>query len=150
MSIVKGSSLMAFVAGKSIAHATSHKFSTSAKLGSTADKDSGLWANNEVTGLSWEITSDNLYVVAEYDNLFDKLIVGDAIDVVFGLPSDYSTDGLKVEDAGTEGGWTAPTTNMYRGKAIISSLQATANAGDNATYSVTLTGTGALTHVHTA
>jgi hypothetical protein len=147
MSIIKGSNLMAFVGGKSIAHATSHKFTTTAKTSSTSDKDGGLWATNEVSGLSWEITADHLYVVEEYDGLFSKLIVGDSIDIIFGLPSDYDVNGLMTEDTGNAGGWTAPTTSMYQGKAVITSLAVTANAGDNATYSVTFAGTGAIKHV---
>lgn len=145
--VVKGNQLMLFKGGFSIAHATSHKFTMTAKSSSVSDKDGGLFATNQVTGLSWEITADHLYTVKEYDSLFDSLIVGDAVDVVFGLPSDYNVSGLVAEDDGPTKGWTAPTTGMYSGKVLITSLATTANAGDNATYSVTFTGTGAINRV---
>ena len=35
---------------------------------------------------------------------------------------------------------------MYMGKVYITSLTANANTGENATYSVTLTGTGSIKH----
>ena len=99
---------MLFKGGKSIAHATSHKLTVTGKVTSTSDKDGGLWNNGEITGLSWEITSDNLYTVAEYDSLFKSLVAGTQVDIIFGIPSDYDINGLAAEDAGDEGGWTAP------------------------------------------
>ena len=147
MGVVKGSSLMLFKGGKSLAHATSHKFTVTGKTTSTSDKDCGLWQNAEMTGLSWEITSDNLYTVGEYDSLFKSLVAGSQVDVIFGVPSDYKVEGLTDEDTGDTGGWTAPTTSMYQGKALISSLAATANSGDNATFTATFTGVGAIKQV---
>jgi len=36
------------------------------------------------------------------------------------------------------------TTSYYSGKAFVTSLTANANTGENATFSITLTGSGAL------
>lgn len=149
MGIIKGSSLMLFKGGKSIAHATSHKLTVTGKVTSTSDKDGGLWNNGEITGLSWETTSDNLYTVAEYDSLFKSLVAGTLVDIIFGIPSNYDINGIAAEDTGDDGGWTAPTTSMYQGKALIGTLTATSNAGDNATFNATFTGVGALKPVTT-
>lgn len=134
--IIKGDDLMLFDAqGKSIAFATSHSLSISADSADVSSKDSGKWKANEVNKLGWEITSENLFTSDSYDTLFSSMVSRTAIDVFFGLKKE-TTDG-------TESGWSKGS-GTYTGKAYITSLTANANSGDNATYSVTLTGTGEI------
>ena len=134
--IIKGDDLMLFDAqGKSLAFATSHSLSINADSADVSSKDSGKWKANEVNKLGWEITSENLYTADSYDTLFTNMVSRTAIDVHFGLKKE-TTDT-------TSSNWTKGT-GVYTGKAFITSLQANANSGDNATYSVTLTGTGEI------
>lgn len=140
--IVKGNDLMLFDAqGDSYAFATNHTFSVSAETSDTSSKDHGMWSGAEITKYSWEITSENLYTVSDYDKMFSAMIAGTAINVMFGLKAE--TDPTKTVVDGDYENWTAGA-GYYSGKAIITSLTANANNGENATYSVTLTGVGKI------
>lgn len=160
---IKGDDLMLFngETGKSYAFATAHTLTITADTADTSSKDHGVWTGNEVAKISWEITSENLYTSEGFDNLFDSLINRKAIKVVFGLKQKGKADSTVAD--GDYSNWTpdygaevpennnpaAPsdnttTKNMYMGSAYITSLTANANTGENATYSVTLTGTGSI------
>lgn len=132
-------------AGKSYAYATNHSISLSSEQGDTSSKDHGLWSAAEITKYSWEITSENLYTTEDYSKMFDAMILGEPITVKFGLKSE--TDNTKTVADGDYENWSLNTTDYYEGKVLITSLQANANNGENATYSVTLTGSGKLKHV---
>ena len=160
---IKGDDLMLFndETGKSYAFATAHTLTITADTADTSSKDHGVWTGNEVAKISWEITSENLYTSEGFDSLFDKMINREAIPVAFGLKQKGKADSTVVDEDYSN--WTpdygatvpekgnpeAPSTDtttkdMYRGKAYITSLTANANTGENATYSVTLTGTGSI------
>ena len=158
---IKGDDLMLFngETGKSYAFATAHTLTITADTADTSSKDHGVWTGNEVAKISWEITSENLYTSDGFDSLFKSMINRTAIPVAFGLKQkgeadktvvdeDYAnwTPEYKPDATGTP---TAPeadttTSKMYMGMAYITSLTANANTGENATYSVTLTGTGSI------
>lgn len=140
--IIKGDELMLFKGNKSLAYATSHTLSISGNAMSTASKDHGYWDASQIGNISWEVTSENLYTEDDYDALFDAMISKQPIDVVFAKASNYDANGLTTT-GGTVEAWTAGA--GYKGKAVITSLEANAPTGENATYSVTLTGSGALT-----
>lgn len=144
--IIKGNALMLFDStGASYAYATSHTLSISAETSDltvqTKDHANGIWSDAEVSKYSWEITSENLYTTNDYDKLFDSMTSGQPIDVKFGLgKSTQDTTDSKIVH------WTVDGAH-YEGKALITSLQANANTGENATYSLTLTGVGSITKV---
>lgn len=141
--IIKGHNLMLFDAqGKSIAYATNHTLSISADAQDVSSKDHGIWGASEVNKITWEITSENLYTVEAYDDMFDIMIARTPVDVFFGLKAEADDDKSVVDGDYTN--WTKPTTGAYTGKAVITSLQANAPDGENATFSVTLTGTGKI------
>ena len=120
--IIKGRDLMLFDNdGHSYAYATNHTLTITAETVDVSSKDHGVWGASEVSKYSWEITSENLFTSEDYDKLFDSMLASKAITVRFGLKKTY-----------------------YEGKVIITSLVANANNGENATYSVTLTGTGSI------
>ena len=158
---IKGDDLMLFngETGKSYAFATAHTLTITADTADTSSKDHGVWTGNEVAKISWEITSENLYTSEGFDDLFDSLINRKAIEVVFGLKQkgkadstvadgDYSNwtpdYGATVPESGKPEAPDSTTKDMYMGSAYITSLTANANTGENATYSVTLTGTGSI------
>lgn len=146
--ITNGGDLMLFIGGKSIAFATSHKLSVNVETVETTSKDSGgKWVNKAARKISWNMSTENLYSVdgegLNFSDLFDKLVAREAIEAVFCLEKDYATKAEEVPD----GGWLPSLAGTYSGKVIITSLEANAPNGDNATYTASFEGVGALTKV---
>lgn len=140
--IIKGDDLMLFDAtGKSLAFATAHTLTISADAVETSSKDGGIWASNEVNKVSWELTTENLYTVEAYDDLFSKIIAREPIVVYFGTKKESDPEKTVVD--GDYDSWSG--SKGYTGKALLTSLVANANTGENATYSATFTGTGKIT-----
>lgn len=140
--IVKGDELMLFKDNKSLAYATSHTLSITGNTVDISSKDHGYWGASEIGNITWEITSENLYVDSEFDGLFSAMVAKSPITVTFGHANNYNANGL-----GSSDNWIPDASvgaKYYQGPAIITSLQANANTGENATYSITLTGNGAL------
>ena len=150
--IVKGKKLMVWVksgegAYTSIGFATNHTLSTSASTISVSHKDledagSGKWDDQDIDTLSWTITSENFYAnTAEgktFADLFGYYAAGTVLDLKFGVAADSST-GVPT------GGWAVPSTGtVLQGKAIISSIDVNAPVDENASFSITFTGKGAL------
>ena len=106
-------------------------------------KDHGQWGASEINKINWEISSENLYTEDAYDTLFDSMIARNAVDVFFGKKSETGTGTVADGDYDY---WTKGTT-YYKGKVFITSLTANAATGENATFSVTLTGTGKIERV---
>lgn len=142
--ILKGDELQLFYDGKTLAFATNHVLTLSTSTVDISSKDHGSWGASEAGNITWELTADNLYTVADYDTLFDLMVAREPIDVAFAQVSNYDPDGL-TSVGGTVQAWTPDQTNYRSGKAVITNLQLNAATGENATYSVTLTGAGPLT-----
>ena len=143
--IVKGDELMLFdSAGKAFAYATSHTLTLTGNTVDASSKDHGFWVASEVGSLTWEITTENLYTDDDYNKLFDLMVSAAPITVAFAKASNYDVNGL-VATGGSVESWTPDTTQYRSGKAVITSLTVNANTGENATYSATFTGAGALT-----
>lgn len=144
---VNGSNLMVFYGGESLALATNHTINFTVNVNETVTKDSGIWSNAIATSIAWEGTSDNLAVAADYNKLYDAMVARQPVDFVFGMPASWTENGL----ADGVDYWEEPTTTTgedviyYKGKAIITSLNLSAPAGDNATYSITFKGAGKIT-----
>jgi len=143
--IIKGRDLMLFNSdGHSYAYATNHTLTITAETADISSKDHGIWGASEISRYTWEITSENLYTSAEYDSMFDAMLTGEAIKVRFGLKTEQLDKSKNVADGDLAlPYWTSQNT-FYEGFVIITSLVANANNGENATYSVTLTGTGSI------
>ena len=151
MGIIKGKKLMLFVKKSnsyvSVGYATNHTLSTSASTIDVSHKDlvdagGGKWDDQDIDTLSWTISTENFYANdaegVSFTELFGYYAAGTELDVKFGVAADSST-GVPT------GGWTAPATGALSGKAIITSIDVNAPVGDNASYSITLTGKGPLT-----
>lgn len=146
---INGSNLMIFYGNESLALATNHTINFTVNVNEAVTKDSGIWSNAVATSIAWECTSDNLAVAVDYNRLYDKMVARQPVELVFGMPSDWTENGLT---DGTDY-WSDPSSPTgqandviyYKGKAIITSLNLSAPAGDNATYSITFKGVGAIT-----
>ena len=139
--IIKGDELMLFKNDQSLAFATAHTLTISGSTIDISSKDHGYWGASEIGNITWEITSENLYTDADYDALFSAMINKEKVTVKFGHASAYDVNGL-----GELSYWSPASTGLYTGEAFITSLTANANTGENATFSVTLSGAGALKH----
>lgn len=140
--IIKGGTLMLFLSNKSIPLATNHTLTINVSTADSSNKDvgGGAWATSEVAQFSWEASTDNLYSTKGASDLFAKLKAGTPIAAKFGVKSDNADDPLP-----GSGSWTAPT-EYFSGNVIITSLEMTAQNGENATFSCTMQGVGALTY----
>lgn len=141
--IVRGSELQLFYNGNAFAWATSHTLTLGTETSSVSTKDHGLYQSNIVTGLTWEISSENLYSDDDFETLIGLRDAAAPITVAFAKVSNFSTAGLE-RAGGDVSAWTPDTAHYRTGQAIISNITVNAAAGDNATYSITLTGTGPL------
>ena len=138
--IVKGDELMLFdAAGHSIAYATNHTLTISGDTQDISSKDHGVWGATSVNKISWEITSENLYTEGAFDTLFTSMVSRAPITVYFGM-KDPTATGTPAD--GDIAYWSQYAGHTYTGKAYITSLTANANNGENATFSITLTGVG--------
>ena len=156
MEIIKGSDLMLFVKNtngtvKSLAFSNSHSFNISSESRDISTKDHSFWGAKEITRITWQITTDNLYTVDTFNNLYDRMISRQPVEVYFCLKTPTERQGTPATvnlPGDTYDSWTPTTTtgeDGYYGKVYITSLDATAAAGDNATFSATFDGIGAIT-----
>lgn len=147
--IIDGGDLMLFVkngaSAKSIAFATSHRIAINAESSDITHKDiKGGWKASKVKSFSWEVSTENLFSndgegVTFYD-LFDLMTAKTEINAVFAV-NDSSASVVPT------GGWSVPSSGeILSGKVIITSLEANAPSGDNATFTCTFVGVGALEH----
>lgn len=146
--VINGGDLMLFLGGTSIAFSTSHKLSISAETVETSSKDNGgKWVAKAVRKLSWNMSTENLYSLdgagKTYDDLFTMMTGRTEIDAIFTVEKDYATKADEVP----AGGWLPMTTGQYKGKVVITSLELNAPNGDNATFTASFEGVGALTKV---
>jgi hypothetical protein len=100
---------------------------------------------NIMTSYSWTISSDNVMAWTgdttntdlpagnTYKDLLNLLIAGTEVDVVFALGSTFSTTS----------GW-SPAGTQVSGKGYVTDASVTADVNDNATFSISITGTGDL------
>ena len=147
--IIKGGHLMVFVNNSPIAFATSHSLSKTMNTQEVSTKDHGDFAAVLPQNITWEITTENLYSLSGYNELNTIFNTMQPVTVQFGESSYSQTSAQASIVATTSGGtggdnWTLGT-KYETGQAYITSLQVTAGAGDNATFSATFTGTGDLT-----
>lgn len=155
--IRKGNDLMIFIGGKSVAFATSHQLSTTLESETIQSKDSGYDGVNIPKSITWEITSENLFIDGEYSKLFEKQLKKEYVDIVFGIgkragsaPGNGTTPETALQpnnpqDASSAIYWTYETNApYYTGKALITSLSVSASAGETATYSATFQGSGSI------
>lgn len=140
--IIKGDDLMLFYNNKSLAYATAHTLTLTGEATDVSSKDHGMWAGNAVNKINWEITSENLYTENDFNTLFTAMTAGTKIQVVFGICGSHTEEDELIYDHTVDTGKV-----NYSGYVYITSLTANANTGENATYSITLTGTGKLTQV---
>ena len=121
-----------YVNGNAIAKSTSHEFSYNLGVREVTNKDSANTVENLPANKSWEASCDAFYTfdaTYAFDDLYTLVLNRTAVTLLM---------------ARSENANSADT--YYSGSAYVTSLSlSTPNEGENATYSVSFTGTGALT-----
>lgn len=139
---IKGKDLMVFQKTGStytaLAAATSHTLSISTAVMEASSKDSGKWGDSEAGRMEWEMGTENLFVQADFDTLFNAMVAGEKLDVAFEVAGNANSDTGKPAD-----GWTIGP-GGYEGQVLITALNANAPNGENATYTATFKGCGPL------
>lgn len=136
MSIIKGQNLRLFVDEKCVAAALNATIHATATTEDVSTKDStGDWAENEVTGYSWDASSEALVVDKNDDantlqSLWDAYVAKRTVDI-----SVCVTHGTKNRE---------PKTDVFYGRAIITDMNIQSQNKNNVTLSVQLSGTGKL------
>lgn len=150
--IIKGSKLMVFIKDNNtlvpIAFATSHSFQKQLNTQEITCKDFGDVAAILPQNYTWTMTTDNLYSVNGYKQVNDVFKQMKKVTVYFGS-SNYNNESTQGSIVDVEGA-TEWTTSGFgeQGDAYITDLQVTAQAGENATFTATFTGTGSLTEIN--
>lgn len=104
--IIKGTDLMVFQGGKSLAYATSCSLKLGSNTVSISSKDHGKWEASKPVKFNWEMSSENLYTEEDFGSLFTAWKSGVAVDVVFDIAKEISTatdldgDGVVAPEAG--------------------------------------------------
>jgi maltoporin len=148
--ILKGSKLMVFLGGAPIGMATSHSMSMTTDTSEISTKDHGDFPSVVAQKISWEVSCENLYTVVGKDIYMTAMKSMQPVTLVFAEAGNYSNETsqgatpMESEDQTVVSAeWTIGN-RIGEGKALITSFSINAPAGDNATMSVTFTGTGEL------
>lgn len=140
MATIKGQNLRVMVGGKCIAMATSCTFHVSAQLEDSSTKDStGDWQEQEVTGLSWDASTDSLVTLT--DNGTNGELPQDLLSLIINKTLVTVTFDTT---AGSNNRVGQNSAIKRTGTAYVTDVNITAQNRANSTCSITLTGTGAL------
>lgn len=149
--VINGTDLCLFITTgatqKCIALATTCKVGVSMSTRKIASKDSGIWEDSAVGRMSWTCDSDNLFTQDftgstpgasgySYDSLLDLMIARTPVTVTIGM---VTTSGMGYQQ-------TLGSARHLSGTALITKIDLTAPDNDNSTFTISLEGTGALTH----
>lgn len=138
MGVIKGQNLRLKIAGKFVGFATSCTVHVSASLEDSSTKDSsdGIFQEQELTGLAWDLSADALYSVdtdatgINAEGALDAILARQKVDVEF-----TGTVGTNNRQA---------TGHKYTGQAWINDISINAANRQNASYSLQAQGTGPL------
>lgn len=132
-----GSDMLLYVGGKAIGHCTTHTTTISSETKERAVKplaskgsSTGFWKNKGVVGLSVSISAEGLVFYQEtesgYKSCLTNIVAGQSVEV-------------KCMERGST------DTPYLSGKFVITSLERTDPANDDATYSINLENDGEVT-----
>ena len=153
--IIKGGQLMVFIGGSPIAFATAHTLNLTRNTQEISTKDHGDATAILPTTQSWEITSENLMSTDGFATVLDAYLNSTEVTVYFGMTNYKSySEGQEDGIVGVQGvqwakeAWPAQATSSnslnLEGKGYITSASVNANAGENATMSITIQGSGKI------
>lgn len=123
-----------------IAFATSCSVQIDGETIDTSNKMSGRWNSNLAGKNGYTITTDALYTQASglysFDSLMEKMIEGGKLEWTIGKATDYKNANYDLDK----------TKPYYTGEGFVTSLSLNAGNNEVANCSITITGSGAITH----
>ena len=140
MATIKGQNLRVMVGGKCIAMATSCTFHISAQVEDSSTKDDANdFANNEVTGLSWDAQTESLVTLT--DNGVNGELPTDLMSLILNKTKVTLTFD---QTAGTNNRTGQNSAIKRSGQAYLTDYSLSAQNRQNSTLSCQFTGTGPL------
>ena len=140
MATIKGQNLRVMVDGKCIAMATSCQFHIAAQTEDTSSKDdTGDWQSNEVTGLSWDASTDSLVTLT--DNGTNGELPTDLMSLIINKTEVTLTFD---QTAGTNNRVAQDSAIKRSGNAYLVDYALTAPSRANSTLTCKFTGNGPL------
>ena len=143
MGIIKGQNLRLKIGNNFVAFATSCTLHVSSNLEEASTKDTtGDFQSQELTGLSWDVSTDALYSVTSDSGAMNGeaalglILAKQKVTVTF-----MQTESGSEHNRGSITG----TTTKYIGQAWVSDISVNAANRQNASYTIQLTGDGPLT-----
>lgn len=139
--ITYGGDMMLFIEGSPIAFSSAAKLDISLKTRDIGSKDSGFWDEKAAGKMSWTASSDSLMSDTltgnsnTYSELYTAMLTRVPVTIVFATAAGTAPDFTVSAVAGK---------TKFTGSGFITSLSMNAPDGDNASYSVSFEGTGAL------
>lgn len=127
--------------GKSYAYGQNHTLNLTISTSDVSSKDHGVFNSTTVTNIGWEITSSNL-ACDEFHKLFFASVAHEPILVKFGIKKESDT--LLPAEGDIECYTLDDEQLYYSGRALITSLNLSAQNGEKSTYDITLTGISKL------
>ena len=140
MATIKGQNLRVLVDNKCIAQATSCTFHIAAQVEESSTKDdTGDFARNEITGLSWDASTDSLVTLT--DNGTNGEITTDLLSLII----NKTVLTLVFDQTSGTNNRIAQNASIKRsGQAYLSDFSLTAPNRSNSTVTCQFTGTGPL------
>ena len=140
MATIKGQNLRVMVGGKCIAMATSCTFHVAAQMEDSSTKDdTGNWQSQEVTGLSWDASTDSLVTLTDNgsngelpQDIFTAMIAMTPVTLTFDTTN--GTNNRVAQNGALK----------KSGQAYVSDISITAANRANSTMTVQFQGNGAL------
>ena len=140
MATIKGQNLRVMVGGKCIAMATSCTFHVAAQMEDSSTKDdTGNWQSQEVTGLSWDASTDSLVTLTDNgsngelpQDIFTAMIAMTPVTLTFDTTS------------GANNRVAQNSALKKSGQAYVADVSITAANRADGTLTVQFQGTGAL------
>ena len=131
---VNGSDLLLSVGGKAIGHCTTHTLTFNSETKdravkplSSKAKTAGLWKEKGVTSMSISVSAEGLRFYSETENGYDQLAA------LWGKGQSVEVIGFQRGNDGSP---------YLKGKFVISSIEETSPAQDDATYTINLENDG--------
>ena len=131
--VINGSDIVLKVDGTIIACSTSHTIELTNAVREIACKGSGDFTSAEYGRFSWTVSTDALFNLGLSDVTYSALMALMLAKTTIAIDSYYDQDGDTLN------------TLSLTGNAIITSISQVAGDNENASYSVSMQGTGALT-----
>lgn len=128
------------------AYSQSNGLETSSETATTSSKDHGLHPDTEVTSTSFSMSGEYFFTAENAKIILDMQRQGKVFSFAFAQTAETNyADGLKgVTGIGSQEKYTIGETFVQYGNGLVTSASITANNGENATVSITVTGSGAL------